>query len=103
MDPKRKISCQWKVMTPNYLESSFYEYYYPQSYIDENISQYRTLPNGVKNGFDALYKYDGNFNNQSLGKYDPNDTMIDFDPNEINIYRVTNTVEDILTYNQMAP
>lgn len=67
------------------------------------MSQYRTLPNGVKNGFDGLYKYDGNFNNQSLGKYDPNDTMIDFDPNEINIYRVTNTIEDILTYNQMAP
>lgn len=33
MDPKRKILAQFKVMTPNYLDSSFYWYYYPQSYI----------------------------------------------------------------------
>lgn len=89
-------------MSPNYLDSSFYEYYYPQSYIEENVS-YRTLPNGVKNGFDSLYKNDGMYNNQSIGKYDGNNTMIDFDPNNINVYRITNTVDDILTFNQMAP
>ena len=33
MDPVRKIFCQWKVMTPNYLDSSYYEYYYPQNYM----------------------------------------------------------------------
>lgn len=90
-------------MSPNYLDSSFYEYYYPQSYIEENVSSYRTLPNGVKNGFDSLYKNDGMYNNQSIGKYDGNNTMIDFDPNDINVYRITNTVDDILTFNQMAP
>ncbi len=59
MDPVRKIYCQWKVMTANYLDSAFYEYYYPQNYMVENVSQYRVLGNGVINGFDALYKYDG--------------------------------------------
>jgi len=63
MDPTRKIFCQWKVMTPNYLDSAFYEYYYPQDYIQDNISSYRVLPNRVYNGFDALYKYDQNSNN----------------------------------------
>ena len=45
------------------------------------------LPNGVVNGFDALYKYDSKFNNESIGKYDPQDTMTEFDPNRINIFQ----------------
>ncbi len=87
MDPVRKIFCQWKVMTPNYLDSAFYEYYYPQNYMTQNVSDYRVLPNGVVNGFDSLYKYDSKFNNESIGRYDPSDTMDDFDPYEINIYQ----------------
>lgn len=103
MDPVRKIFCQWKVMTPNYLDSSYYEYYYPQNYMAENISSYRVLPNGVVNGFDALYRYDGAFNNESIGKYDPQDTMTEFDPHRINVFNENMAVEDMLSLNEMAP
>lgn len=43
------------------------------------------------------------YNNESIGRYDGNDTMVDFDPNDINVYRYTNNVEDFLMFDEMAP
>lgn len=59
----------FKIVSSNYLDTTYYEYYYPERYIAN--AAYPTLPNGVSNGFGAIYSPEGT----SVGRYDPSDTI----------------------------
>ena len=75
------VTAIFKVVSNNYLDTTYYEYYYPERYFDEEKSSYEVLPNGVVNGFSALFTSGG----RSRGKYDPYDTIKVYDPKQINI------------------
>jgi hypothetical protein len=64
---------------------AFFEYYYPDRYDEATVDQLEVLPNGVRNGFTTLYKYDGLYNNLSIGQYNPEDTLTDYDPHCLNV------------------
>jgi hypothetical protein len=51
----------------------------------------------VYDGFDSLYKYDGVFNNQSVGCYDPNNTYTTLDPFQINVGQPKYINNDFMT------
>ena len=76
------ITPEFQVLSPNYLNATLYEYYYPDEYMPES-SSYLRLPNSVPNGFNSIYT--GPNWSESVGHFDPNDTIYEKDPNEINI------------------
>lgn len=43
------------------------------------------LPNGVKNGYTSIYQYDGGANDQSIGRFYPEDTLTEYDPHGLNV------------------
>lgn len=66
----------FKAITPNFLDVALNEYYYPEYYYQPELSALQQLPNGIRNGFNTLYKYDNQHNNISIGRYDPANTML---------------------------
>jgi hypothetical protein len=77
----KPVTAIFKVVSSNYLETTFYDYYYPEKYMSTGLADYQVLPNGVINGFNSIYTRSGD----SVGRYDPSDTITDYDPNHINI------------------
>lgn len=75
-NPDDDYSFDMRVTSPNFLSTTYYDYYVPESYW--NNYTYSPLPNGVLNGFDSIY--DGNV---SRAGYDPNDTFKSIDPYNI--------------------
>ena len=39
----------------------------------------------MKNGYTTLYKYDGKYNNESIGRYNAEDSILEYDPYGINV------------------
>ena len=68
---KGQTTCAFRIVTPNFLDVAYYEYYYPDKFYKPTIDKLQILPNGVKNGFTTLYHYDNKYNNISIGHYDP--------------------------------
>lgn len=82
---KGSTTCAFRAVTPDFLHVAFYQYYYPELYYEPTLSELEILPNGVRNGYTTLYRYDGEGNSQSIGKYDPSDTILEYDPHRINV------------------
>ncbi len=94
----------FKIICSGFLNSTYFKYYFPEQYMSTEVDAYETLSNGLQNGFNSLYKYDKLFNNRSMGKFDPNDTIVDSDPYFINIQDNSNKNEEMeLVKAEMAP
>jgi hypothetical protein len=89
------VTAVFKVVSSNYLDTTFYEYYYPEKYIPNN--NYEVLPNGISNGFRSIYSPNG----ESIGNYDPGDTIREYDPHKININTRGSAIYNVS--NLMAP
>lgn len=97
MISNNRINANIKILTDGYLNSTYYDFYYPEEYIKADMDTYTRLPNGVYDGFCSIYDQNGN----SKGKYNENDTLTLTDPYQINILKNnSNEVSDSLL---MAP
>ncbi len=67
-----RITPEIQVLTPGYLNSTFFQYYYPESYLPDS-DDYWKLPNSILDGFNSIYT--GENGQQSVGHYDPKDTI----------------------------
>lgn len=78
----KPVKALFKIVTSNYLDTTYYQYYYPESYIESDKSGYQQLPNSIYNGFSSIYNKD---TGKSIGRFDPLDTITEFDHNSINL------------------
>lgn len=93
----------FKVLTPKYLNSTFYQYYFPEEYLTDS-GGYWQLPNGLPDGFNSIYTGVGG--SESVGKFNPNDTLTQPDPHHVNIdmfWEDDELIEDWFMDVEMAP
>lgn len=93
---KQKITPEIQVLSPSYLNSTFFEYYFPEKYLSDS-SSYSKLPNSILDGFNSIYTDQG-----SVGRYNASDTITEVDPFKILVESNSTSQLQLMT-KQIAP